>query len=113
VITEIAILTIDPARAAQFEAAVAAATPVFRKAQGCHGMALERVIEDPSRYHLMVQWDSVDDHMVRFRESSGFGQWRGHVGEFFAAPPKVLHTGLVARHYQDAAGMQHMHWSEK
>jgi hypothetical protein len=36
VITEIAILTIDPARAAQFEAAVAAATPVFRST--CSGV---------------------------------------------------------------------------
>jgi hypothetical protein len=51
--------------------------------------------------------------MVRFRESAGFGRWRGHVGEFFAAPPTVLHTALVARHYQDASGIQQMQWSVK
>jgi quinol monooxygenase YgiN len=110
-ITELAILTIDPAKAGEFEAAVARAAPAFQQAEGCHGMALERVIEEPSRYHLLVQWDSVDHHMVKFRESAGFRAWRGHVGEFFVAAPVVLHTSLVARHYQDAAGMQQMNWS--
>jgi len=98
-ITEIAILTIDPTRAAAFEAAVASATPVFRSAQGCHGMALERVTEDPSRYHLVVTWDSVEHHMKIFRESPGFASWRALAGPFFAAPPVVWHTKLVARHY--------------
>jgi heme-degrading monooxygenase HmoA len=113
VITEIAILTIDPLKAGEFEAAVERATPAFRTASGCHGMALERVIEDPSRYHLMVQWDSVDHHMVQFRESDGFRVWRGNVGEFFVAPPVVLHTLLVARHYQDFQGAQQMQWSPR
>lgn len=98
-ITEIAVLTIDPSRATAFEAAVAKATPIFRAAQNCHGMALERVIEDPAQYRLIVQWDSVEDHMVTFRESEGFRGWRALVGEFFVAPPVVSHTKLVARHY--------------
>mgnify|MGYP001226822774 CR=1 FL=1 len=86
-ITEIAQLTIDPSRAEEFEAAVTRAVPYFRSAQGCHGMALERVIEDPSRYHLIVQWESVEHHMVTFRESEGFRAWRALVGPFFTAPP--------------------------
>lgn len=98
-ITEIAILTIDPSRAAAFEAAVASAAPHFRSAQGCHGMALERVIEDPARYSLVVQWDSVEHHMVTFRESEGFRAWRALAGPFFVAPPVVSHTQLVARHF--------------
>ena len=98
-ITEIAILTIDPAQAAAFEAAVAQATPLFRAVQGCHGMALERVIEDTSRYHLVVQWDTVEHHTKLFRESEAFRSWRALAGPFFAAPPVVWHTQLIARHY--------------
>jgi quinol monooxygenase YgiN len=91
-ITEFATITIDPARAAEFEAAVAHAAPHFRAAEGCHGMALEHVIEDAARYLLVVHWDSVEHHMVKFRESEGFRAWRALAGPFFAAPPVVVHT---------------------
>jgi quinol monooxygenase YgiN len=98
-ITEIAIITINPSLATDFEAAVALATPHFRAAEGCHGLALERVIEDSSRYHLVVCWDSVDHHLVKFRASDGFRAWRALAGPFFVAPPVVLHTTAVARHF--------------
>jgi quinol monooxygenase YgiN len=98
-ITEIAMLTIDPARAGEFEAAVAAAAPAFERAAGCHGMALERVIEDPARYRLLVQWDSVAHHMVTFRESADFQVWRGLAGPFFVSPPVVEHAEIVATHF--------------
>jgi len=59
-ITEIAHIKIDPARAADFEAAVAAAVPHFKAAKGCHAMRLERVIEDPAQYRLSVDWETVN-----------------------------------------------------
>ncbi len=98
-IHEIATITIDPARAAEFEAAVAKATPHFRSAAGCHGMSLERVIEDPARYHLVVHWETVEHHTVQFRESAGFRAWRALVAPFFASIPVVIHTTVVGRHY--------------
>ncbi|MEO6185599.1 MAG: antibiotic biosynthesis monooxygenase family protein [Steroidobacteraceae bacterium] len=100
-ITEIATLTIDPARAAEFEAAVAHAASHFRDAAGCHGMLLTRVIENPALYHLIVRWDSVEQHMVTFRESLGFRAWREQAGPFFTAAPVVIHTGLVAAYFHD------------
>lgn len=95
-ITEIAHIKIDPARAAEFEAAVAAAVPHFKAAEGCHAMRLERVIEDPAQYRLSVDWDTVDHHMVTFRESEGFQQWRAHAGPFFVEPPRVEHWDRAA-----------------
>lgn len=95
-ITEIANITIDPARAAEFEAAVATAAPAFRGAQGCHGLALERVVEDPAQYRLRVLWESVDHHMVTFRNSDAFQVWRGLAGPFFVKPPRVEHWETVA-----------------
>jgi len=96
-IHEIAILTIDPERAAAFEAAVASATPYFRSAEGCHSLSLEREIEDPSRYYLFVQWESVEHHTVKFRGSAGYRAWRELASPFFAAPPVVTHTHVVTR----------------
>ena len=90
-VTEIAYLTIDPARAADFEAAVARAAPLFQAAEGCHGMRLERVVEDPAQYRLSVDWASVEHHMVTFRESAAFQQWRALAGPFFVGAPTVEH----------------------
>ncbi|MBK8628807.1 MAG: antibiotic biosynthesis monooxygenase [Sphingomonadales bacterium] len=98
-ITEIALITIDPSKAAEFEAAVAKAAPVFQRAAGCHGMSLERGIEDPSKYWLRVLWETVDHHLVTFRQSDDFQVWRGHAGPFFAHPPQVEHSEAVAVHF--------------
>lgn len=94
-VTEIAYITIDPAKAADFEAAVKEAAQHFKAAKGCHGMRLERVEEDASLYRLSVDWESVDHHMVSFRESDGFQQWRVLAGPFFVEPPKVEHWSRV------------------
>ena len=98
-VTEIAYLTIDPAKAAEFEAAVGAAAPLFRAAEGCHGMALDRVIEDPAQYRLRVTWETVDHHMVTFRESPAFQEWRALAGPFFIEPPRVEHWECAAEHF--------------
>lgn len=98
-ITEIAALTIDPARAIEFEAAVNSAAAHFRSATGCLGMSLERVIEDPARYRLVVQWETVEHHTVLFRGSPHFTAWRALAGPFFVSPPVVEHTNLVARYF--------------
>jgi quinol monooxygenase YgiN len=94
-INEIAIITIDPANAAAFEAAVAKAAPLFKSAQGCHGMALERGIESPATYRLLVKWESVSHHMELFRNSEDFGKWRLLVSHYFVGPVVMDHSETV------------------
>lgn len=98
-ITEIATLTIDPGQAEAFEKAVAEAAPLFQGAQGCYGMRLEQVIETPEKYHLLVQWESVEHHMVTFRESEAFQQWRALAGPYFVEPPSVVHSRQAANYF--------------
>lgn len=98
-VTEIAYIVIDPARAAQFEQAVAQAAEYFRAAEGCQGMRLECVVEDNSRYRLSVDWQSVDHHMITFRESAGFQHWRALAGPFFVEPPSVEHWNRVGEFF--------------
>lgn len=98
-ITEIARITIDPARAAAFEAAVAEAAAQFQSAEGCHAMRLERVVEDPAQYRLVVSWASLEAHMVTFRNSPGFARWRELAGPFFVSPPQVEHWEVADSHF--------------
>ena len=74
---------------------LAQAEPLFRRAKGCGGMALQRSVEHPTRYRLFVRWETVENHMVDFRESPDFAEWRKLVAHCFAAPPAVEHTRAV------------------
>ncbi|WP_221793792.1 antibiotic biosynthesis monooxygenase family protein [Aquisediminimonas sediminicola] len=94
-IIEIALITIDPTQAHAFEHAVAQARDIFQTAEGCRGMRLERMIEDPAKYMLRIQWDSLEHHMVTFRNSEGFQAWRALASPFFVAAPVVEHSREV------------------
>ncbi len=91
-ITEMAELLIKTGSEQQFEAAVALAVPLFQRARGCRSMRVERGIENPGVYLLLVEWETLEDHEVHFRQSADFLEWRRLVGDYFAAPPKVVHT---------------------
>ncbi|MFC5548750.1 antibiotic biosynthesis monooxygenase family protein [Massilia aerilata] len=78
-----------------FEAAVAQAAPLFRRARGCTGMRVLRGIENPRAYRLLVQWDTLEDHTVHFRGSEDFQEWRRLAGPCFDGAPEVTHLSSV------------------
>lgn len=90
---EIAEITVTDPEA--FEIAVADAKAFFLRAKGCHGLTLHRVIETPSVYRLVVQWETVEHHTVTFRNSDEFQEWRRLASPLFAEPPKVTHSWQV------------------
>lgn len=91
-ITEIARITVKPGLEAEFEANVAKARPLFARAKGCKGMALQRSIEAPTGYRLFITWETLENHIVDFRNSADFQSWRGLVGHCFDGAPDVEHT---------------------
>jgi heme-degrading monooxygenase HmoA len=94
-VTEIAQIDVKPGSEKDFEAAVAKARPLFLRAKGGKGFELHKSIEKPSRYRLLAQWETLENHTVDFRGSEDFTAWRGLVGQYFAAPPEVEHTETV------------------
>lgn len=94
-VLEIAQIDVKPSEEAAFEAAVGKAMPLFKNARGCKGLQLHRSVEYPSRYRLIVEWETLEDHTVHFRGSEAFQQWRRLVGGHFASPPVVEHTQRV------------------
>ncbi len=91
-VLEVALLTIKPGMEAEFEAGVRRAVPLFQRAQGCRGMEVRRFVEKPHLYHLLVRWDTLENHTVDFRGSEDFQEWRRCVGHCFLVPPEVHHT---------------------
>jgi heme-degrading monooxygenase HmoA len=94
---EIAEIHVAPGHERDFEAAVHEAVPLFKRAAGCGGMELQRVVEVPGKYRLVVQWETVEHHTVQFRGSPDFQEWRRLVGGHFSTAPAVEHAATVVR----------------
>ncbi|WP_246854462.1 cupin domain-containing protein [Naasia sp. SYSU D00057] len=94
-VREIAQFDVLPGHGADFEEAVRTAVPLFQAARGSRTLTLEKSEEQPQRYTLLVGWETVEDHMVHFRESDAFLEWRALIGPHLAAPPQVEHVRNV------------------
>jgi heme-degrading monooxygenase HmoA len=94
-ILEVARIDVKVGMDKEFELGVGKAAPIFARAKGCHGMELQHSVEHPSRYLLLVKWQTLENHTVDFRGSEDFKAWRQLVGHCFEAPPEVEHTQLV------------------
>jgi heme-degrading monooxygenase HmoA len=97
-VLEVADIHIPPGRNAEFEEAIERGVrTVVGQAAGMRSYQVQKGIESPERYVLLIEWDTLEAHTVGFRESPLFAQWRAIVGPFFAKPPVVEHFNLVTR----------------
>ena len=89
-VLEVALIDVTPGSEQAFAEAYAQAKELVGDTPGCRSMRMTRGVETPTRFALLVEWDSVEDHQV-FRDSDRFPQWRALIGPHFAAPPHVQH----------------------
>jgi heme-degrading monooxygenase HmoA len=80
-VTEIAILKIDPAQAEAFEATYHKVVHILQRQPGYRADQLLRAIERPEEYILQVKWDSVADH-ERFIAAPDYPELDGALGEY-------------------------------
>ena len=90
-VIEVALIEVVPGQEDDFAAAYAEARHLVATTPGCRSVRMTRGIESPSRFVLLVEWDSVEAHEQNFRASERFPQWRALIGPHFAAPPVVEH----------------------
>ena len=90
-ILEAAFLQIDPIRAGEFEAAFRQASPIIASMKGYMAHELQRCIETPGKYLLLVRWQTLEDHTVGFRGSSEYQQWKQLLHHFYDPFPIVEH----------------------
>ncbi|RZU62566.1 antibiotic biosynthesis monooxygenase family protein [Zhihengliuella halotolerans] len=94
-ITEHAVLPVVPGREVEFEAAFAEARPIISSMPGCLEVRLLRCFEEPSKYLLLVEWESIEHHTEGFRGSDGYGRWKQLLHRFYEPFPLVEHFGEV------------------
>lgn len=95
-IVEHAVITIQQGTSDQFEAALGEARQVIGAAPGFRSLTLHRGIEVDTEYVLLVEWETLEDHVDGFRRSEGFTAWRALIGPYFDGQPVVTHLTGVA-----------------
>lgn len=94
-VLEIATFDIVPGREDDFLAAYRSVRDVVASTPGCRTVRMTRGIESPSRFVLLVHWDTLEAHTERFRGTDRFTTWRAAIGPYFANPPHAEHYSDV------------------
>jgi heme-degrading monooxygenase HmoA len=94
-ITELGMLQINEGSEAEFEKAMLRAPELFGRAHGFRSFTVKRCVEEPSRYLLLVEWDTLEDHTEGFRESPLLQEWRDLASGFVAGRGDQLHFRSV------------------
>ncbi len=56
---------------------------------------IQRCIESPDRYLLLVNWQTLEDHTVGFRGSPEYAEWKRLLHHFYDPFPTVEHYARV------------------
>lgn len=94
-ILEHAPLDVVPGREEEFEAAFSQAKQLISSMPGFVSLRLERCIERPNRYLLLVEWRTLADHTEGFRGSPEYERWRDLLHHFYDPFPTVEHYETV------------------
>jgi len=94
-ILEVAILDVIPGQETQFQADFQQAQNIISGIPGYLGHKLQRCLERPSRYLLLVQWQTLEDHVQGFRQSPQYQQWKTLLHHYYDPFPTVEHYAAV------------------
>ena len=94
-ILEAVVLPVIAGREAEFEAVFREASSIIASMPGYLGHELQRCIETPTRYLLLVRWETLEAHTVGFRGSPEYQRWRALLHHFYDPFPVVEHFEAV------------------
>lgn len=82
---------VPSAQAADFEAAYQRAARVLDADPHCLAYEVAKGVEEPDRFVVRIEWDSIVGHEHGFRTSAGFGEFLSAVGPFFDDIQEMKH----------------------
>jgi heme-degrading monooxygenase HmoA len=94
-ILEVAPLQVRAGQSAAFEAAFLEAQRIISAMPGYLSHELQRCIERPGEYVLLVRWESLEAHEVGFRRSPQYQEWKRLLHLFYEPFPVVSHFEAV------------------
>ena len=96
-ILEVAILNIKPGMSQQFEIAFGEAEQIIASMKGYISHNLQKCLEQENQYLLLVNWQTIEDHTVGFRQSAEYQTWKKLLHHFYTTFPTVEHYQTVIK----------------
>ena len=90
-ILEVTILNVVPELTEKFEDNFKEAQKIISSMDGYISHELQKCIEIPNQYILLVKWNSLESHTKGFRESVEYQEWKNLLHHFYKPFPKVEH----------------------
>lgn len=106
-ILEVAILNVIPEQTVFFEQDFQKASNIISQMKGYQGHQLQRCLEVRNRYVLLVNWETLEDHTVGFRQSAEYLDWKAILHKYYDPFPTVEHYEMV--YAQDPARVSSQH----
>jgi quinol monooxygenase YgiN len=83
-------IMVSPGQESRFEEKMREGVALLRAAEGVLTVVFGRGVESPSKFILLIGWDSIETHFS-FVKTETFNQFRELVGPFYASKPSMEH----------------------
>ncbi|OIQ39647.1 MAG: antibiotic biosynthesis monooxygenase [Bacteroidetes bacterium MedPE-SWsnd-G1] len=90
-ILEVAILNIKQGLSSEFEKTFSKAQIIISSMKGYISHEMKKCIEEENKYILLVNWETMEDHEIGFRESQEYQDWKKLLHHFYEPFPTVQH----------------------
>ena len=94
-ITEHAVLEVIAGRETEFVEAMERAKALIASSPGFRSLRVERCVERPGCFLLLIEWERLEDHTEGFRGSPAYEEWRAALHQFYDPFPVVEHFVAV------------------
>lgn len=94
-ILEAVMLQVKEDMEAEYEEVFRGASEIISSMKGYISHELQRCMEVKRKYLLLVQWDTLEDHTIGFRQSNEYQEWKKKLHKFYDPFPTVEHFEKV------------------
>ena len=94
-ILEVAVLDVKPTLESAVEKDFAEASAYISSITPYRSHELQRCLEKPNRYILLVRWETLEAHTDGFRKSSQYAEWKRLLHHYYDPFPTVEHYAVV------------------
>lgn len=94
-ILEAVMLQVKKGMEQEYEEAFRKASGIISSMKGYISHELQRCMEAEGKYLLLVNWETLEDHTVGFRQSPEYQEWKNQLHHFYDPFPTVEHFEKV------------------
>lgn len=94
-ILESGMLLVKKGQEQAFEKDFKEASKFIRAAKGYKSHQLQKCLEQPNKYLLLVEWENLENHMINFRGSEDYQHWKAMLNHYYDPFPVIEHFEKV------------------